>query len=567
MRLTSYRSPRGRQRLLNTTKIWEAGRATSAVSPFFDSITIGDFGESLVDGATGANNPVYEVWNEAQDIWPSGSLEDKIKCLVSIGTGVPSLTPFKDDLIGIGQSLMAIATEMEKTTELFSRDKSSLDDKRRYYRFNVLRGLEDIGLEDLKRKNAIIAATDRYIESQAVFKQMKACADSMSGREYTELTNYASSPRKQESQKADARSEDMFNKFTGQALNALQYSAMTERFEGISEAHKQTFSWAYDRRDKGNSWNSFAKWLESQAGIYWIRGKPGSGKSCLVKYLSDNPKTKQFLRSWSGSVPIVIAGFFFWYAGTDMQKSQNGLLRSILFQILEQRPKLIPVAYPNQWKYYQRGVLNQWEHYQLGVDVPFTNNMEELIGAISNITNQAKFPMKLCLFIDGLGEYNGNHSEIVQLFKTVATAPSTKLCISSRPWPVFLDAFKPYPGLILQDLTKGDITEYVQSRLEECPGMKALQLVEPEEAPLLIQEIVDKASGVFLWVRLVVTSLLSGLTNNDHIVDLKRRVEELPEELEELYSYMLKRIDPFYLAQALQLLHLAQYSRRPLPSR
>ena len=183
VRLTSYRSPRGRERLLRTTKIWEAGRATSAASSFFDPITIGDFEESFIDGATGANNPVYEVWNEAQDIWPSGSLEDKIKCLVSIGTGVPSLTPFKDDIISIGQSLLAIATETEKTAERFSRDKSRLDNMGRYYRFNVLRGLEDIGLEDSKRKNAIVAVTDRYIESQAVFKQMKACADSMSGRE------------------------------------------------------------------------------------------------------------------------------------------------------------------------------------------------------------------------------------------------------------------------------------------------------------------------------------------------------------------------------------------------
>ncbi|KAF2175261.1 FabD/lysophospholipase-like protein [Zopfia rhizophila CBS 207.26] len=173
VRLTSYRSPRGRERLLRTTKIWEAGRATSAASSFFDPITIGDFKESFVDGATGANNPVYEVWNEAQDIWPSGSLEDKIKCLVSIGTGVPSLTPFKDDLISIGQSLLAIAVETEKTAERFSRDKSRLDGTGRYYRFNVLRGLEDIGLEDSKRKNAIIAATDRYIESQAVFKQTR----------------------------------------------------------------------------------------------------------------------------------------------------------------------------------------------------------------------------------------------------------------------------------------------------------------------------------------------------------------------------------------------------------
>jgi len=72
---------------------------------------------------------------------------------VLIRTGVPSLTPFKDDLVGIGKSLLEIATEMEKTAERFCRDKSALYDTGRYYRFNVLRRLEDIGLEDAKRKS------------------------------------------------------------------------------------------------------------------------------------------------------------------------------------------------------------------------------------------------------------------------------------------------------------------------------------------------------------------------------------------------------------------------------
>lgn len=184
--ITSYRSPRGRERLLRTAKIWEAGRATSAASSFFDPITIGSFHETFVDGATGANNPVYEVWNEAQDMWPLGSLEDSVSCLVSIGTGVPSLKRFTDDLVGVGQSLLAIATETEKTAERFCRDKSGLDGKGRYYRFNVLRGLEDIGLEDSKEVNAIIAATDRYIESQAVFKQMKACGKSLGDKQSTQ---------------------------------------------------------------------------------------------------------------------------------------------------------------------------------------------------------------------------------------------------------------------------------------------------------------------------------------------------------------------------------------------
>ena len=73
--------------------------------------------------------------------------------------------------------------ETEKTAQQFHRDKSDLDDEGRYYRFNVDRGLEDIGLEESKKKREIAAATGRYIALQAVFKQMKACAGNLAGRE------------------------------------------------------------------------------------------------------------------------------------------------------------------------------------------------------------------------------------------------------------------------------------------------------------------------------------------------------------------------------------------------
>ena len=168
---------------MNSVKIWEACRATSAASSFFDPISIGRYKEEFVDGATGANNPVWEVWNQAQLIWGSGPFESKVKCLVSIGTGVPSLKPFEDDVLYIGKTLIAIATETEQTAERFRRDKSLLDNTGRYYRFNVTRGLEDIGLEESKKSKEIAAATRRYIGSQEVFKQMQACADNVAGRE------------------------------------------------------------------------------------------------------------------------------------------------------------------------------------------------------------------------------------------------------------------------------------------------------------------------------------------------------------------------------------------------
>ena len=125
----------------------------------------------------GANNPIWEVWNEAQLLWEWPPLEGRIKCLVSIGTGVPSLKPFQDDVFHIGTTLVAIATETEQTAEKFRREKTQLDITRWYYRFNVAHGLEDIGLEESKKRKEIAAATRRYVGSQHISNQMQACAD------------------------------------------------------------------------------------------------------------------------------------------------------------------------------------------------------------------------------------------------------------------------------------------------------------------------------------------------------------------------------------------------------
>ncbi|KAF1850391.1 uncharacterized protein K460DRAFT_382125 [Cucurbitaria berberidis CBS 394.84] len=182
--LTSYRTPRGNSDLLNSVKMWEACRATSAASSFFDPIAVGRFDEKFVDGATGANNPVRELWDQAQLVWGPGPLEGKVKCLVSIGTGVPSLKPFKDDVFHIAETLIAIATETEQTAERFRREKSLLADTGRYYRFNVVRGLEDIGLEESKKVKEMAAATRKYIGSEEVYRQMQACAGSIAGRAY-----------------------------------------------------------------------------------------------------------------------------------------------------------------------------------------------------------------------------------------------------------------------------------------------------------------------------------------------------------------------------------------------
>lgn len=143
-------------------------------------------GQKFVDGATGANNPVYEVWTEASFLWRESddfSLEKNLKCLVSIGTGMPSLRLFGDSISDIATILLAIATDTERKGETFHKQYDNLFRTGIAFRFNVLQGLEGIGLEESAKQGDIMACTKRYIAIQSVLDSMKRCATNLRHRE------------------------------------------------------------------------------------------------------------------------------------------------------------------------------------------------------------------------------------------------------------------------------------------------------------------------------------------------------------------------------------------------
>jgi hypothetical protein len=160
------------------------------------------------------------------------------------------------------------------------------------------------------------------------------------------------------------------------------------------------------------------------------------------------------------------------------------------------------------------------------------------------------------LFIDGLDEYDGEPLEIIKLFTTISKLPNVKICLSSRPLYDFVRAFRSFPTLRLQDLTFNDIKQYVGDELGANDQMQELLQSEPVEAPRLVLEIIDKADGVFLWVKLVVLSLLRGLRNSDHIFDLQKRLRLLPPSLEGLFDHILDRLEPVYLQQSSRIFQI-----------
>jgi hypothetical protein len=175
-----------------------------------------------------------------------------------------------------------------------------------------------------------------------------------------------------------------------------------------------------------------------------------------MKYLYDHAETVGSLRIWSGQVPLVRASFYFWNPGMDMQKSLEGLLQTMLYQVLNACPELVPILCSDRWSN---------EHSQ-SVDIePWT--LSELQTALSMVKAQSVTSMKFYLHIDGLDEYCGDHWDIIETVESLSYSPNIKLCLSSRPWNCFQDAFGKSSQYMLKlhEFTRDDIEQFARETL------------------------------------------------------------------------------------------------------
>jgi hypothetical protein len=344
-----------------------------------------------------------------------------------------------------------------------------------------------------------------------------------------------------------------------QITQSLKFDSMHTRYEEILDAHTETFEWVFhEPTAEQPPWSNFSDWLKTGKGVYWVSGKPGSGKSTLMKHIFDNKRRESYLRAWANDTPVCVATFFFWNSGTKEQRSQLGLYRALLFQVLAQFPELTPIILPEVWaKAYSNAVTGgQISSSSLG---PWP--LGQLEATFKAFVDQNVIPLKTCLLIDGLDEFDGYQNKIASTFGDIKKSENVKACLSSRPWSDFSDAFENCASLRLQDLTLNDIKKFVKDRFHKDVSFQRLEAQMPGEAAALIKEMVDKADGVFLWVQIVVQSLLGGIKNRDPMDILLERLRGLPSDIEPLYQHLLERIEPYYLAwtsKAFQIVRLAQ---------
>ena len=283
-----------------------------------------------------------------------------------------------------------------------------------------------------------------------------------------------------------------------------------------------------------------------------------------MKYAVTDSRTFENLYANHTPNRWIWAEFFFSERGTKTQRTLEGLLHRILYQLLSQAADLLPFfadIYKNSAE-----IQGQWL-------------LTYLERTLINIAEQRRIHVNICLFIDALDEnsedYDRTHwrlLEILQRFMNKADGRVVKimLCLSSRPENLFKDFFKGSPSFQVHLKTNFDIQTYVHGRINTYL-MSRDDLSSNAEAIAFLTgictEIVRRAQGVFLWVRVVTTYLIEGLIDGESPEDLKQVLSSIQGDgdLYQLYNRIMERLKPVHLREAFVMLQIAYAATEPWP--
>lgn len=266
-----------------------------------------------------------------------------------------------------------------------------------------------------------------------------------------------------------------------------------------------------------------------------------------MKHAFDSQETVQALKGWAQSTDLCMASFYFWNQGFDMQKSQTGLLQSLLYQILKQLPTLIPQVTTKRLSH------EVWD-------------LEELHDVFDRIVSQASLPSCFCFFIDGLDEYNGEEEDIAKFLLSISKSPNIKICASSRPRSIFDEMLWSSQFMLqMQDFTKLDMQSYVRKRLRENSRLRQLEEVSEIGTRGLMNQVADHAKGVWLWVYLVTRDLVYAANRHESFAKLEEIVNGFPKDLEQYFTHIISRVRPAFRDEMARIFLVTLQEVQPLP--
>jgi hypothetical protein len=282
----------------------------------------------------------------------------------------------------------------------------------------------------------------------------------------------------------------------------LKFDSMDMRRATVKLPSGNTCRWFFNSPEY-EKWRDVSMFVEHN-GFLWIRGKPGAGKSTLMRLA-----VKYADQEFPNDLRI---SFFFNAKGTPLEKSVEGMYRTLLYQLLVQCPELEKVFHKRPWNHPTWPVEILEEHFR---------DCVLQLGA-----------RKLTCHIDALDECEESDvRSLVEFFEdfgstTVSAGVQMHVCFASRHYPRV--SISQCVHLVLDNL-KGhqeDIATYVRNNLKVSELARRNQFAE---------DIRERARDVFLWVVLVVR-LLNKESDQGNSHNLQAQLDAIPSGLHDLFE-------------------------------
>ncbi|KFY07164.1 hypothetical protein V492_07388, partial [Pseudogymnoascus sp. VKM F-4246] len=305
-----------------------------------------------------------------------------------------------------------------------------------------------------------------------------------------------------------------------ECLNALNFLEMRYRQDEVQETRgADSCGWVLKHE-------AYQSWLNNNHGLLWIKGKPGSGKSTLMKRIYTEDTVKADIK----------LTFFFHRRGVQLQQTEIGMLRTLSHQLISQSVS----ARATFNSYY----LEKRAFGQYGKDWDWRDT--ELRRVLKTALEVATKSQSISIFIDALDEASGGSEEthaaelvvnyLYEVNEVLEESPrQTKICFSCRHYPIVSrnSGFE----ICVEKENQGDISNYVGRELS-----LRIQARAKDDLGLLQTKISSGADGIFQWAKLMVPQVATKYNNGKstkHILDMLHRV---PPELDSVYEHILKTL-------------------------
>ncbi|KAJ5387866.1 hypothetical protein N7509_010407 [Penicillium cosmopolitanum] len=300
---------------------------------------------------------------------------------------------------------------------------------------------------------------------------------------------------------------------------------MLDRRDNIERHHTNTCQWILEL-------DEYQSWRNQPCGLLWIKGKPGAGKSTLMRFLHDVLEEIQ-----DGSQGSIRLDFFFSARGTDLQRTPLGMFRALLNQIFDRDATIRPQVREIYEQRCRQFGFASGEH-KLEWPQPV---LEEILASaiLASASNQ-----HITVFVDALDEAGAQSAQQIAVYfhrlvdRAAGKMLPLQVCISCRHYPIteIAQAIE----IIVEDHNEEDIATYIKDTLlhTDVGGYDPSRKMKN----LLAEELTQHSNRVFQWAHLMIPLIKQKMLEGESFKDIHHWIQEVPVGLEDVYMYILSNV-------------------------